>query len=207
MIIAGPDSSPLTPRKSEQHQTLVLATRCDIGRLSSGYLNWPRPSAIRPASPWPALRYWKANQAPLGSQTPVSESSHTLPPSDITSTALRAKSLGTDACRSAVEYFAFCTGLGGRPPDLRRQFSRPQALDALPSSLMGMRGMSRGIRGGHQPLPTIANLRKLTRFRWILPARVEGNCGHDQHWRALLRPKSSQVIRSRRDQGKEHFRP
>ena len=156
MTIADPDPSPLTPRKWERHQTLVLATSCDIGSLSCGFLNWPRPSAIGPSSPWPALRHWKANQAPSGSQTPVSESSLTLPPSDITLTALRAKSLGTDTCRSAVDYLAFCAEPGGRPPDLRHQFGWPQALDALPPLLITRSGMSRRIQGGHQPSTTFA---------------------------------------------------
>ena len=48
MIIAGPDSSPLTPRKWEQHQTLALAKSCDIESLSSGFLNWPGPQGLAP---------------------------------------------------------------------------------------------------------------------------------------------------------------
>ena len=60
MIIAAPDSSPLTPRKWEQHQTLVLANSCDIGSLSSGFLNWPRPSGTGPLSSSQTLPYWKA---------------------------------------------------------------------------------------------------------------------------------------------------
>ena len=60
MIIAGPDSSPLTPRKWEQHQTLVLANSCDIGSLSCGFLNWPRSSGTGPLSSSQTLPYWKA---------------------------------------------------------------------------------------------------------------------------------------------------
>ena len=156
MIIADLDSSPFTPRRWERLQTLALASSCDIGSLPSGFLNWPRPSRTSLSSPWPALRNWKANQAPLGSQTPVSESSLTQPPSDITPTAIRAKSLGTDTCRGAVDHLAVCAKLGGRPPDPRHQSGRPQAPDALPPSLIGMRAMSRGIQGRHQPSTAFA---------------------------------------------------
>ena len=82
-----------------------------------------------------------------------------LPPS-------RAKLLGTDACRSAVECPAFCTGLGGRPPDLRHQFRWPQAPDALPPSLIGMRAMSRGVQGRHQPSPTSVSSPDSARSSW-----------------------------------------
>ena len=60
MIIAGPDSSPLTLRKWDQHQTLVLANSCDIGSLSCGFLNWPRSPGTGLSRTWPALRHWEA---------------------------------------------------------------------------------------------------------------------------------------------------
>ena len=110
-----------------------------------------RPSGTGPSSPWPALRYWKANQASLGSPTPASEAPLSQPLSDIIPTAPRAKSLGTATCRGAGECLAFCAKLGGPPPDLRHQFGRPQALDPLPPSLIRRSGMSQGIQGKHQP--------------------------------------------------------
>ena len=122
MIIAGPDSSPLTPRKWEQHQTLALAKSCDIGSLSSGFLNWPGPRGTWPLEFLADIAVLESDSAPLGSQTPASETPLTQPLSDITPTALRAKSLGPDTCRGAVEYLGFCAELGGPPPDLRHQF-------------------------------------------------------------------------------------
>ena len=78
------------------------------------------------------------------------------PLSDITLTATRPNSLGTDTCHSAVDYLAFFAELGGPPPDTRHQSGRPQAPDALPPSLIRMRAMSQGIQGRHQPSTTFA---------------------------------------------------
>ena len=157
MIIADPDSSPLTLgsgsviRHWRWPPAATSAVCHPVFRTGSG------PQGSAPRVPGQALRHWKANQAPLGSQTPVSESSLTLPPSDITLPAPRAKSLGTDTCRSAVDYLAFCAESDGRPLDLRHQFGWPQALDALPPSLIRRSGMSRGIQGRHQPLTTFVS--------------------------------------------------
>ena len=79
----------------------------------------------------------ESDPAPLSSQTPASEAPLTQPLSDITLTAPRAKSLGTDKCCGAVDYLAFCAESDGRSPDLRHQFGWPQALDALPPASSG----------------------------------------------------------------------
>ena len=99
----------------------------------------------------------ESDPAPLSSQTPASEAPLTLPPSDITLTAPRAKSLGTATCRGAVDHLAFCAEPGVPPPDLRHQFGRPQALDALPPLLIRRSGMSQGIQGGHQSSTAFAS--------------------------------------------------
>ena len=52
---------------------------------------------------------------------------------------------------------AFAQNSAGLPPTFGHQFGRPQAPDALPSSLIGMRAMSRGIQGRHQPSTTFAS--------------------------------------------------
>ena len=157
LIIASPDSSPFTPRKWEHHQTPMLATSCGIGSLSSGYLTWPRSSGTGSSSSSLALRYWKANQAPLGSQTPVSESSLTQPPSHITLTALRAKSLGTDTCRSAVDYLAFCADLCRRPPDPPAPIRPAAGTCRTAPSLISRSGMFRGKQGKHQSSTAFAS--------------------------------------------------
>ena len=53
----------------------------------------------------------------------------------------------TDPCRRILEYLGLCAELGGRPLDFRHQFGWPQALDALPPSLIspwkcGLRAMA-----------------------------------------------------------------
>ena len=167
----SPFSTPALSVHDHRRPRLQSAHPSEVGAASdtgAGHQLRHRESVLRfselagsqrtgPLSSSPALRYWQANQAPLGSQTLAPAAPLTQPLSDITLTAPRAKSLGTDACRSAVEYFAFCAVPGGRPPDLRHQFGRPQALDALPSSLIGMRAISRGIQGRHQPSTTSVN--------------------------------------------------
>ena len=116
MIIASPDSSPLTPRKWEQHQTLALATRCDIGSLVFRFSELAQVLRDWPLEFLAAIAVLESDPAPLGSQTPASEAPLSQRLSDINPTATRAKSLGTDTYRGAVDHLAFCAGLGGRPP-------------------------------------------------------------------------------------------
>ena len=110
-----------------------------------------RPSGTGPLSSSQTLPYWKAIRhrwvlRHLAPGAPIRHYPDCNPP----------ETLGTDTCRRTVEYLAFFAELGGRPPDLRHQFGRPQALDALPPSLIRRSGMSRGIQGGHQPSMTFA---------------------------------------------------
>ena len=110
MIIAGPDSSPLTPRKWEQHQTLVLATRCDIGSLSSGFLNWPRSSGTGPLSSSQTLPYWKAIRHRW-----VLRHWRPQPLSDITPTATRQRRLVPTRAAVLLSLSPFAQSSAGAP--------------------------------------------------------------------------------------------
>ena len=127
----------------------------------------------------------------MGSPTLASAAPLTQPLSDITLTAPRAKSLGTATPVVLLSISAFAQSSAGLPLTSginsagRIHYThRPRPPRRL--------GLVTGIAPvAHQEewyvswntgkAPTIDNLRKLTEFRLILLAMVEGTYGHDQH--------------------------
>ena len=110
------------PRLESAHPSEVGAAS-DTG---AGQQLRHRESVFRFSELAQALRGWplefladiavlESDSAPLGSQTLAPAAPLTQPLSDITPTATRAKPLGPDTCRGAVESLAFCAELGGRP--------------------------------------------------------------------------------------------
>ena len=152
MIIADSDSSPLTPWKWVQHQTLALATRCDIGSLSSGFLTWPGPRVPgRHCGTGKRIRrHWVLRHR---SPSPLTRYPHqTLPrlhPAQSRLVLLRATVL--------LIISPFAQSPAGLPLTPRHQSGRPQAPDALPPSLISRSGMFRGRQGKHQSLTAFAS--------------------------------------------------